>query len=210
ESAMRMSVLDPVSGVFIQKRQRLERPHPIEKQDAIEVIRFVLNHPGREGLRMTLDPLTCPIEGPNFDLARPRDAAADVWNAETSFPSLLHFVSDRRDLRIDDASRPPFRIPRFVRVHNRHEQTQPFVNLRSRKTDTVVLDHRLDHVVDQPLNGSMFDFWAFEGARLGAKHGMSHARDLQNGHEGELYRRLKGAAGEGMVSSMSSAAHDPA
>ena len=158
KSEIRILVLYPVSGVFIQERQRLERTHPIEKQDPIEVICFVLNHPGREALRMKFDPLTCPIEGPNLDLARPRDAAADVWNAETSFPSLVDLVSDRRDLRIDDDSRLPFRIARFVRVHDRHEQTQPFVNLRSRKTDTVVLDHRLDHVVDQPLNGGMFDF----------------------------------------------------
>ena len=43
--------LRPVARVLVEERQRLERPHPIEEQHAVEVIGFVLDDARREIVR---------------------------------------------------------------------------------------------------------------------------------------------------------------
>ena len=38
----------PSTRVFVEEGQGLERPHPIEEQDAVEMIGLVLDHAGRK------------------------------------------------------------------------------------------------------------------------------------------------------------------
>ncbi len=91
------------------------------------------------------------------DLARPRHAAADVGNAQAAFPVLDDLGADRRDLRVDDRDRRRRRLAVVVVVEARDEQPQALVHLRRRQADAVILDHRLDHVVDQLLDDGLAD-----------------------------------------------------
>ena len=59
-----------------------------------------------------------------------------------------------------------------------------------RQADAVILRHRVEHVVDELLNGGGLDVAPFDRPRLGAQHGMAHARDLQNGHDGGIILRI--------------------
>src|SRR5262245_15804541 len=62
------SVLDPIARILLEKRQRLERVHPIEKEDPVEVIVLVLQHARGEILRAQLDAAAGPIERADLDL----------------------------------------------------------------------------------------------------------------------------------------------
>ena len=86
----------PVARVLVEKRQRLERLHPIEEQHAVQVIGFVLDDPRWEIVRAQLEAFAVPIERAHLDLARPRHAAADVRNAQTAFPVLDDVARRRR------------------------------------------------------------------------------------------------------------------
>jgi hypothetical protein len=50
------------AGVFIEKRQSFERAHPIEKQDAIQMIRLVKNDACGKIVRAQLNALAVPVE----------------------------------------------------------------------------------------------------------------------------------------------------
>ena len=63
------------------------------------------------------------------------------------------------------------------------EEADGLVHLRRREPDPFVLDHRVDHVVDELLEGRRPDGGRIDLPRDLAEHGMSHARDLQNRHD---------------------------
>src|SRR5204863_1114200 len=81
-------VLGPAAGILFQEGQRLERSHPVEKQDAVEVIGLVLNDARGEVLGAQLDAVAASIERPHRDVTRPLDAAADVGDAQAALPVL--------------------------------------------------------------------------------------------------------------------------
>src|SRR5206468_7608806 len=81
-------VLCPVSRVFLQKSQRVERTHPIEKQDAVEVIGFVLDDARWKVMGAQLEALAAAIERTDLDFAGTRHAASKIRNTEAAFPSL--------------------------------------------------------------------------------------------------------------------------
>ena len=61
-----------------------------------------------------------------------------------------------------------------------HGNSQRFMNLVSRETDAVVLDHRLHHVVDQILDGRAGQRLPGYALRLHSQNRMSEVADLQN------------------------------
>ena len=71
-------------------------------------------------------------------------------------------------------------------VEQRHEQPQVLVNLRRGQTDSVVLVHGVDHVVDEPLHHRILEIAGADGAGGLAQDRVAHARDFQNRHEGRL------------------------
>ena len=79
-------VAAPVAAEFVQERERLEGLHAIEEQHTVEVIGFVLDHTRGEAGGLNLDLLPRAFERADDDLARTRDAAADVGNAQAPFP----------------------------------------------------------------------------------------------------------------------------
>ena len=92
------------------------------------------------------------------DLPRARHAAADVGNAQAAFPVLDDVAADDGDLRVDDRDRLGIRVLVVIvaGVERGDEQPQALVHLRRRQADAVILDHRLDHVVDQLLDRPRF------------------------------------------------------
>ena len=62
------------------------------------------------------------------------------------------------------------------------EEPHAFVDLRRRQSNSLVLLHRLEHVVDELLDLRRADLGRMERAGLRAEDGMPHARDFQNRH----------------------------
>ena len=60
------------------------------------------------------------------------------------------------------------------------------VDLRRGQPDAVVFVHRLDHVVDELLQQHVPQLRWLHGSRAFPQHGMTHARDFENRHEGRL------------------------
>jgi 8-oxo-dGTP diphosphatase len=132
-----------------------------------------------------LDPIALAVQRTNPDLPRARHLAANVGNAQTTFPVLHDIAADDDNLGIDDGER--FRIAVLVSlsggIERSDEQPQAFVHLRRRQTDAVILDHRVDHVVDQPLDHHALELGLLDRAGFRAQYRMAHARDLQNRHD---------------------------
>jgi hypothetical protein len=145
------------------------------------VVGLVLRHTRRKVLQPQLDRLPVAVERIHADVGVARHHAADVGDAEAAFPSLRLRVGDRNDLGIDDDHRLAVR-PGLV-VEQRHEQTQSFVDLRARQADTVIFVHGVDHVVDQLLDERIAQIRLLQRPGPLAEHGMSHARDFQDGHD---------------------------
>ena len=69
-----------------------------------------------------------------------------------------------------------------VGIEHRHENPQAFVHLRGREPDARVLKHRVDHAVDELLEGGVLELGLVHGPRLGAKDGVAHPSNFQNRH----------------------------
>src|SRR5581483_131590 len=179
-------VLRPVAAVFVEEGERFEGFHAVDEEHAIEVIGLVLDDARRKVVRADLDALAVAIEGAHFDLTRTRHAAADVRDAQTSFPVFDHVDADRRDLGIDDRDRVAC-LAVLVDVEGRDEDAQRFVNLRRGEADAVILGHRLDHVVDEPLHSGGLDLAAIERLSSAAQHRVAHASHLENRHRPGFY-----------------------
>src|SRR5258705_8822141 len=176
--------------VFLEERQRIHRLHPIEEEDAVEVVGLVLRDARREILQRQLDRAAVAIERPNEDVHVARHHAPDVGDAQAAFPPLFHRGTVRNDLRVDDHGR--FALGVGVFVEQRDKQAHPFVHLRCGKADAVILVHRVDHVVDEFLEGRALDVGLVERLRAFTKDRVAHSRDFQDRHEARLYGLQRG------------------
>jgi hypothetical protein len=66
------------------------------------MIGFVLNHARGKALRAQFQPIAFSAVAANLDFASPRHPAANVGNAEATFPILDNVGPDHRNLGIDD------------------------------------------------------------------------------------------------------------
>ena len=69
-------------------------------------------------------------------------------------------------------------------LHPGDEDAEALVHLRGGEADAVVFGHRVDQVVDEFLDLRGLELRAVERARPLAQDGVSHARDLEDGHDG--------------------------
>ena len=99
-------------------------------------------------------------------------------------------AADDGDLRVDDHVRLGLLLAVFSRIERRDKHAQPFVHLRRRQADAVILGHRVEHVVDELLHRRGLDIAPFDRPRFGPQHGMPHARDLQDGHDRGIILRV--------------------
>src|SRR5262245_32508309 len=83
-----VSPLGVVPGILLEIGQRLERAHPIEKQDTVKMIVLVLDDTGRKVLQLEFEALAGAIESGHLDVLGPRHSAADLGNAQAAFPAL--------------------------------------------------------------------------------------------------------------------------
>ena len=79
--------------------------------------------------------------------------------------------SDDGDLGVDerDRLRSGSRVSSSSTIERGDENAEPFVDLRRGQPDAVVLDHRVDHVVDQLLNRRALRVSAFSSGRAFAR-----------------------------------------
>ncbi len=148
------------------------------------MVGLVLGDPCRETLERQLQRLAVAIQRANGDVGPAWHHAADVRDAEAPLPTLGRRVTNRHDLGVDDHRGVRFRTR--ILLEQRHEDSNVLVHLRPGQADAVVLVHRLDHVVDELLQQHVPQLRRLHGSRAFPQHGMSHARDFQNGHEGRL------------------------
>ena len=124
------------------------------------------------------------VERGDPDVGSPRHQASEVRYAETTLPVLLYCASDGRNLRIDHDHREevPLRI-----IHACHEQPEALMHLRCGQADPLILVHRVEHVVNEPLQRRLSDLRHVERPPSSAQERMSKARHLQYGHASQLY-----------------------
>src|SRR4029079_18933339 len=181
----------PVAAELVQESEGLEGLHSVEKKHAVEMIGFVLDDTrGKAGGRkIHLFPRA--IEGPHDDLPRALNAGPDVGNAQAPFPVFDDITGSDFDLRVDQGhQRHVFTVlvGFLVFVHvpsgrkSGNKNPQRFMHLRRRESDSLVLLHRLEHVVDELLDCRGPNLRRVHRASLRAQHRMLHARDLQNRH----------------------------
>lgn len=91
--------------LYCDEAERLQRSHAIEEQDTVQVVVFVLDDARGEVACLELSPLSVPIERTHGDRGGAWDHAADVWDAQASFPVFGDIGSDRGDLRVDEDNR---------------------------------------------------------------------------------------------------------
>ena len=109
---------------------------------------------------------------------RVTEMAAEL-GSELVFP--CDVAADDDDFGVDDGDRlPVFLI--VSGVERGDEEADAFVHLRRGEADAVILGHRLDHVVDEPLNRCAQQPGPIERAGSTAEHRVPHARHLENGH----------------------------
>src|SRR5947209_4403990 len=146
------------------------------------MIGLVLDDAGRKIVDAQLDAVPFPVQGADLDFPRARDATADIGDAQAPFPVFDDIAGDDRDLGIDDRERLRVVLAVLPVVQRCDEQAHALVHLRRGETHAAVLAHRVDHVVDQPLDRRALELGFLERTRFRAQHRMPHARDFQNGH----------------------------
>jgi len=178
----RRSVLRPVLRVLLEEAQRLERLHPVDEQDAVEMVDLVLRHAGRVAFEVELDAVAASIERAHLDLVGTDDAAAQLREAEAAFPVLVGGLRERRHFGVDDRQHADVVVLPFAFVDADDRQADALVHLRGRQADPLVLPHRLDHVVDELLERRRLDLGGLDLPRRFPQHRVPHVRDLQDGH----------------------------
>ena len=145
------------------------------------MIGLVLDDSRGEILELELEALAGAIERRDLDVLRAGHAAAHFRNAEAAFPTLDRLIADDGNLGIDEGNR--IALAASVGIEHRHENPQALVHLRGREPDARILVHRVDHAVDELLDGGVLELALVHGPRLGAKDGVAHSSNFQNRHE---------------------------
>lgn len=100
-SSQSSKLLYPVPREFLQEGKRGEVLHAVEVDFAVQMIELVLDYARVKVVGFEVELLAVSIESLNVNAFIARHAAAQVGNAEASFPVFLGFIRQRRDLRID-------------------------------------------------------------------------------------------------------------
>ena len=121
---------------------------------------------------------------------RARHQAADVGNRQAAFPPFVHGFGQQRDFRIDqrDERHLPIVAHRLDRLtlgrfaETGDEKPEAFVHLWRGQSDSCVLAHRFEHVVDEALHGSGTNLAWRHRQGFCTKDRVAHAGYFQNRH----------------------------
>src|SRR5882762_3952719 len=194
-----VTLLADAEPVALPLRDVAERAHvtdPVHVDDAVEVVRLVLDHAGEEVLGDELDGIALPVEALEPHRRVARHHTPHVGHREAALPAVLHLLREGRDDGVDDDGQRDLRSLGVALIlgHLDHRDLPRHVHLVGGQPGAVVLVHGLDHVVDQLLDGSRADIGGRHGLGGLAKHGMTEPRDLQNRHNVPILHRLSQSA----------------
>src|SRR5439155_13887396 len=139
--------------------ERGEIAYAVEVDHPVQVVRLMLAHAREEVLGDDVDRLALPVVTLQTHRREAWHHPAHVRNRETPLPALLHLVGQRRDDWIDEDHQGHRRSVRVAGIaeHLDDGDLLERVHLGRREPGAIVLAHRLDQVVDEPLDGRRGD-----------------------------------------------------
>lgn len=137
--------------------------HPINEEDAFEVIDLVLDRSGEEALAFKLDGLAIDAEGLNLAMGRAADIGTDFWETEAPLGAEDFFTTQMQFWIAEDhgcvfgevtffAIDPEFGGALLGVVDLEHAELQGFGDLLCGEADALGMAHGFDHVVGEAAN----------------------------------------------------------
>src|SRR5205085_944219 len=150
-----VTLLADAEPVALPLRDVTERAHvtdPVHVDDAVEVVRLVLDHAGEEVLGDELDGVALPVETLEAHRRVARHHAPHIGHREAALPAVLRLLRERRDRGVDHDGERDLRRLGAARVHGHldHRDLPRHVHPVGGQPGTVVLVHGLDPVLQQP------------------------------------------------------------
>ncbi len=164
--------------MFVGQRRR--GFHSVKKNNAVEMIEFVLKNASMKAISRQRHRCAFEISGPNLDPVEPWNKAPETGDREAALPSGFDTIPDRLDLGIDEQLWGNIRKVIIARQPV-DKKTEFFGNLRRRKADATLREHRSNHVSGQSLQPVRPK--KLLGNRLGhlSEHRVAEPDDLKQG-----------------------------
>src|SRR2546426_7540768 len=162
-----------------------EVAHAVDVDDAVQVVGLVLDDAREEVLGVHFLPVALAVVILETHRDAARDHAAHVGHRQAALPAVLHLVGQGGHHGIDDdgeRNRDGVWIA-GVGLDLDDGDLGQLMDLVAGQAGPVVLVHRVDHVVDQPLPGRGANLVHRHRLRLHAQHRMAQPGDLQDGHD---------------------------
>lgn len=177
-------LIKPVTGEFSEKAKSCQVAHAVKVNFSIQVIPLVLDHARVKARGDKAQRNALAIPRFNFDALEPGDSTAQIGDAETALPVLLHIIFERRDTRIyknRQGDRGLFWIAGVIGDFQDGDLPR-LMYLICGKTNAVILLHGFNHIIDKALDRWRLQF--IPRQRLGrfTKHWMSEPGHLENRH----------------------------
>src|SRR2546430_1058551 len=124
-------------------------PHRVE--DAVEVVAFVLHHPGVKTLHLAFEKVSYFVKPLVAQRAPARHPAAHPRHREATFPGFLHFGRELLEHRVDQHGIGHFLRVRVARVgmHSENDDAQPGADLRRGEAGAIQVRHGVAQVLQQ-------------------------------------------------------------
>jgi hypothetical protein len=166
---------------LLLEAQALHAVHSVQVDAAVQVVALVLDHARVEARRFDAERAALAVQRLEPQPLPARHQPAQLRDRQAAFPARGALLAERRELGVDQHGQR--HRPAGALVGGRylqHGQPQPDVDLRRGQSHAVVLVHRLDHVVDQPLELEVRDPVGRDALGRRPHDWVSDAGDLQN------------------------------
>src|SRR5574337_966716 len=165
-------------------------PNPHRIENAVQVVTFMLDHPGVEALHRPVDglPEWVPAAVPQLTVAG--HDAPQARHRKATFPALLHLVPDEIHLRIDEGRVGHGWCLRVALAPFETEDHHPQIDadLRRGDADTPSVGHGVPHVLQQ--SGEFGRPEGLHGAGHPKQARVAHAQDVAD-HEWQSVSRME-------------------
>ena len=182
-----------VAFELLPRRQGGGVDDTVEEQPAVEVVAFVLEGAGGEPPLDLVVLVPVPVEPAGPDVDVPQDGAPQVGDRQATLVDLDQLVVERLDDRVDqdrERDRRLVRVPRVVvDLDDRHPDR--LVDLVGGDPGAVGVAHRVDQVVDQPLQLRRGQLGRRDLAGALAEDGMTDRGDRADRHRPMMPRRTR-------------------
>jgi hypothetical protein len=175
---------------FVDAPEEIERREPIDIEDAVEVIDFVLKRPCEEPFSGQGEALPAAVERPHLDPHGSFDLGPVSGDREASLRADLLLLRVLEDFGVHEC------IELFF--HFNDGDSERDADLWSREADTRCGTHRLDEVVDQLLDRAID---LSDLLRLPAQHRIFETADRAEDHDADCRRGTHLAAPRAVIDS---------